>query len=117
MREYRLVRKKKGDLYYPQVREDKVHFEIFGIGFFPYMTNWKRIGVHHDGFGLYPCDNFRYGVGLIEAEQILMDYEEQFMDEEPPNVFCYESQASVRFKIEIRNNPKPKYQHNALDKK
>lgn len=100
MREYRLVRQRKGDLYYPQVREDKVLFKIAGFGFFPYMTEWKRIGVHPDGFGLYPCDNFRYGVGLIEAKQILMDYEEQFMDNEPPYVFSHSSQNNIRHLIE-----------------
>ncbi len=116
MREYRLIRKKKGDLYYPQVRETKCLFRIGNTGIFPYKTEWKRIGVHPDGFGLYDCDDYSYGKSWVEAKQIITDYEEQFMDEEPPYVYSYDSQASVRYDIEKRNNPKPKYKMSNLDK-
>ena len=106
MREYRLIRKKKGDLYYPQVREVKPLF----TGIFNYHTEWKRIVSYSDVFDLQCSDNYSCGETLEVANKIIIDYEEQFMSEEPPSVFANISQTSVRYDIEMRNLEKPKYQ-------
>lgn len=110
MREYRLIRKKKGDLYYPQVRETKYLIKIGNRGGFPYYTEWKRIVLTFNLFVLYSSDDYCFGETWSVANKIIIDYEEQFMVEEPPSVFANISQASVRYDIEMRNNSKPKYQ-------
>ena len=104
MREYRLIRKKKGDLYFPQVREDKCLFKIGSFWAFPFKSEWQRIVRHPDWFGLNDEYDFSDGNSWAEARQIILDYEESFMDDEPPYVFSYDSQASIRQDIERRNN-------------
>ena len=105
MREYRLMRKNKGNLYYPQVRESK-----YLISIFLYHTEWKRIVAYSDVFELKCFDNYSCGETWAESKKIIMDYEDQFMSEEPPSVFAHISQTTVRYDIEMRNNLKPKYQ-------
>ena len=112
MREYRLVRKSKGDLYYPQVRETKPLF----TGIFLYHTEWKRISAYPDGFQLYNCNYYPFGETYAAANKIIMDYEDQFMSEEPPSVFSHISQTSVRYDIEMRNLRKQTYQIPDLDR-
>ena len=116
MREYRLIRKRKGDLYYPQVRESKYLFKIGNAGVFLYYSEWKRIVAVSDGFVLNGCDDYFFGETWVDAKKIITDYEEQFMLEELPYVYSYDSQASVRYNIETRNNPKPKYQMSDIGK-
>ena len=105
MREYRLMRKKEGDLYYPQVREVKPLF----TGIFNYHTEWKRIVAVSNFFVLYSYDNYVCGETWLESKKIITDYEEQFMLEEPPYVYSHYSQVYVRYDIEVRNNSKPTY--------
>ena len=115
MREYRWIRKRKGDLYYPQVRESKYLFKIGNAGVFLYYTEWKRVVAVSDGFELKCFDDYFFGETWVAAKKIITDYEEQFMLEDPPYVYSYDSQASVRYDIEARNNIKPKYKMPNLD--
>lgn len=103
-REYRIMRKKKGDLYYPQVRE----FVPFLLFWFRY-SKWMRIARHVEGFGLY--DDFeRSCKSKEEAQKIIADYEEQFMDSEPVYPCEHESQAGVRWRIaKHKIGPRPVY--------
>ena len=109
MREYRLIRIKKGDLFYPQVMETKCLFKIGYISVFPYDTEWKRISLLPNGFVLCNFDDYSYGKTWEQAKKIIEDYEEQFMLKDPPYVYSRDSQSSVRYDIEKRNNSKPKY--------
>ena len=106
MRYYRLIRKKKGDLFYPQVMETKYLFKIGNISIFPYDTEWKKIVVYPVGFGLYNSDDYSYGKTWEQARKIIQDYEKQFMDEEPPYIYSCDSQVSIRNDIEHHSNLK-----------
>ncbi len=66
---YRLIERKnifkKDKRFFPQVRMRK-WFGIFGV--------WRKIGVHANGFGLYPDTDYKYPKTKKEAEKICIDF-------------------------------------------
>jgi len=69
-REYRLVERKnifyKDKRFFPQVKMRKF-FGMFGT--------WRKIGVHSNGYGLYPENDYKYPKTKSEAEKICQDFD------------------------------------------
>lgn len=105
MREYRILT--KGTRYYPQVRERKYRFIIRGIPLFLHISEWQRISRGREiGFDLFDGDDFVFGEkSLTDAEAVLMDYEAQFIETDPPSVLHHYSESLLRLKIHQKNRP------------
>lgn len=97
MRQYQIIQKGKGN-YFPQVREF-IPVKFLGITIYRKWTAWKRIGKHIYGFGLY--DYLDHPLQLHDANKIIHDYEEQFINPEKEEVLVstiqndYEVQSSI----------------------
>lgn len=105
MRQYQIIQKGKGN-YFPQVRE-LIPVKIFKITIYRKWTAWKRIGDHVYGFGLY--DYLDHPKSFHDANKIIHDYEEQFMNPEKEEVVLttIKNDYEVQYSINKSKNKKP----------